>query len=435
MTERSATPQQHTTGKTQKVSIRDRSIFIENMVVVNGYRVNRSALKQRFAEGSYQVQETPHLLLFTREDAPSTILVHTFAPESSPARIEESLTQELQSFSLPESFTTIHQGILDSFKVQEIRIQERSVPVGDLFVMSGYGLDRRILTQRFHQSGYQLKETAHFFLFTRKEAPSTILVHWFGPQEFNADMKHYLFYELQPLGLLKTSRDYGIILSGIIGSFHPASARNAWHNYSANTLQRFLLFLSTAHTPTVYNFYATIGIFAHWYQRVCELCIGETLLDAGCDSGFLPLVIAERIPFMKRVVGVDLRDDLFEVVGKMAADQHLCQIEFIQADLLADDLCHLGTFDTITALGVIEHFTEEEMYSVLTALLKMTNRRFIMTVPYEEQPETIYEHQQTFTRQKLEAVGAWCVQHLGGNSRMWCEDCLGGLLLVERGTR
>jgi SAM-dependent methyltransferase len=421
--------------KTRSVSIQERSVQVSNIIVVNGYRANRTLLKQRFAQGGYAVHETPHFLLFTRQQAPATVLVHWFAPDTPSPAIQAAMTDELASTDLleqPEDQQALFSGILDSFKIQELRIQERCVVAGDLRVMSGYGLDQRLLKQRLFQSGYQVQETPHFLLFTRQEEPAMILVHTFRPEEFNADIKHYLFYELQPLGLVKQSSDYGKIVSGIVGSFHPEATQDAWHNFAANSLQRFLLFLSTAQTPTVYNFYATIGVFAHWYQRVCELCVGETFLDAGCDAGFLPLVIAERIPFMKRIVGVDIRPDMFAVMRQIAAEQHLSCIEFIQADLRSIDLAQLGIFDTVTVLGVIEHFTEAEMYRVLTNLLQITAQRLIITVPYEEQPETIYEHKQTFTRQKLEAVGAWCVAQLGGRGRIWCEDCLGGLLLVEK---
>jgi 2-polyprenyl-3-methyl-5-hydroxy-6-metoxy-1,4-benzoquinol methylase len=76
---------------------------------------------------------------------------------------------------------------------------------------------------------------------------------------------------------------------------------------------------------------------------------------------FLLLVIAERIPFMRDVVGVDIRPDLFEVMRGIAKEPRLHQVRFVQADLLADDFSTLGRFDTVTALRVIEHFTEQEM--------------------------------------------------------------------------
>jgi SAM-dependent methyltransferase len=322
----------------------------------------------------------------------------------------------------------------DTPRARKVSIQDRSVLVGDIIVVNGYGVNQAALKQRFAEGSYQEQETPHFLLFTRSEAPTTVLVHWFSPNEMNAEIKHYVMYELKPLGLIHTSRDYGMVLAGLIGSFFPDDTRAAWHGYAAKTLQRFLLFLSTSHTPTLpaVDFYATIGTFATQYQRVCELCVGETFLDAGCESGFLPLIIAERIPFMRRVVGVDIRPDMFAVVRELAEEQGLSTVEFRQADLLDDQLDQLGQFDTVTALAMLEHFSETEMYRVLTNLLQITAQRLIVTVPYEQEAETIYEHKQLFTHEKLEAVGRWCLQTLDGKGRMWCEECDGGLLLVEK---
>jgi hypothetical protein len=317
-------------------------------------------------------------------------------------------------------------------KVRKVPIYERSVLVGDTIFVNGYHVNRTSLKQRFAEGGYQAQETPHFVLLTRSEAPSTILVHFFALEELNTDIKHYLMIELKPLGLLYHGEDYGKIFAGIVGSFFPEDARYAWHDYGAKTLQRFLLFLSTARTPRVFNFYATAGVFANWYQRVCELCVGESFLDAGCESGFLPLILAERMPFMTRIVGVDIRPDMFATMKELTEERQLTNVHFMQADLLASDFSKLGRFDTVTALGVIEHFTEEEMYRVLTNLLDVTAQRLLITVPYEQELEVIYEHKQLFTPEKLEAVGQWCAQKLGGAGRIWCEECDGGLLLVER---
>lgn len=315
---------------------------------------------------------------------------------------------------------------------RKVSIQDRSVLVGDLIVVNGDKVNQALLKQRFAEGGYTLQETPHFLLFTRSHTPQTVLVHVFAPEELHADIKHYIVQELKPLGLIRQSSDFGTIFSGIVGSFFPKDAQYAWHSYSARTLQRFLLFLSTARTPRPFNFYATTGAFANWYQRICELCTGNTFLDAGCESGFLPLIIAERLPFMERVVGIDIRPDMFAAIQELAEERQLKSVQFVQADLLTDELLALGMFDTVTALGVIEHFSESEMYQVLHHLLAVTKQRLILTVPYEEELETIYEHKQLFTRAKLEALGAWCLQQLGNAGRMWCEDCDGGLLLIER---
>jgi SAM-dependent methyltransferase len=316
-------------------------------------------------------------------------------------------------------------------KFKKVSIRERSVLVGEMIVVNGFGANRSLLKQRFTEGAYQTQETPHFSVFTRSESPTIILVHYFAPEEMNADIKHFVMLELKPLGILTQSRHYGEILAGIVGSFFPEDVRRAWHYYGANTLQRFLLFLSTVSTPP-YPDYTNIGSFVTQYQRICELCVGTSFLDAGCESGFLPLLIAERLPFMKRVVGVDIRADMFPVVEELAQERNLDQVHFVQVDLLADDFCALGQFDTVVALGVVEHFTEENMYRVLTHLFKATTHRLILTVPYEPEPETVYEHKQVFTPATLKELGEWCLHHLNGAGHMWCEECVGGLLLIER---
>ena len=117
----------------------------------------------------------------------------------------------------------------------------------------------------------------------------------------------------------------------------------------SNVFCYFSLQPLAAHPP--FDFYATIGVFSDWYQRVCELCVGESFLDAGCESGFLSLVIAERMPFMTQILGVDIRPDMFKTMQGLAEERQLKSVQFDQADLLAADFTLLGSFDTVTALA------------------------------------------------------------------------------------
>ncbi len=328
---------------------------------------------------------------------------------------------------------TENQAILNPGSPQHksVSIQERSVLVGDIIVVNGHRVDLLSLKQRFAEGGYQVQETPHFLLFTRSEAPSIVLVHVFASEELHADIKHFVTLELKSSGILKSSQRFGEVLAGIVGSFFPTDVRRAWSYFGANTLQRFLMYLSTVSTPP-YPDYTSIGSFATQYKRICELCAGKTFLDAGCESGFLPVLIAERLPFMERVVGIDLRPDMFDVVRALAQERHLTTVEFLQADLLSEEFAALGQFDTVTAIGVLEHFVETDMYRVLDNLLKVTIQRLIVIVPYEREPERVYGHEQTFTPEKLESVGQWCIERLGGQGRVWLEECIGGLLLIER---
>jgi len=94
---------------------------------------------------------------------------------------------------------------------------------------------------------------------------------------------------------------------------------------------------------------------------VCELVTGTSLLDAGCSFGFLPLLVAERVPSLTRVIGVDIRADPFPVTRAIAFERYLANVQFAQADLLAADLSSLGRFDTVAVLHVLEHFSEADM--------------------------------------------------------------------------
>jgi SAM-dependent methyltransferase len=316
---------------------------------------------------------------------------------------------------------------------RKIPIHERSVRVGDVIVVNAYRVNRTLLKQRFAEGGYRAHETTHFLLFTRETEPKTILVHWFKPEEINSNIVHYLVQELKPSSIISSSERLGELLTGIIGgTVFAGDVQRAWNYFGANTLQRSFILASSAVTSSLPD-YGTLGTFATLYQRVFELCVGERFLDAGCSSGFFSLLLVERIPFVSEVVGVDIDADVFKVAQELAEERHLSNVRYMQADLLADDFSTMGTFDTVTALHVLEHFTEEDIYRVLTNLLKMTAHRLILAVPYETgQPEGAYGHLQLFSRAKLEAVGTWCIEQLQGAGRMWCEDLCGGLLLIER---
>ena len=71
-----------------------------SFVIINGYRVNLASLKQRFLGGGYQVHETPHFLLFLRDEVPGVIVVHWFAPEGLDADVKHYLTQELKPYGI-----------------------------------------------------------------------------------------------------------------------------------------------------------------------------------------------------------------------------------------------------------------------------------------------------------------------------------------------
>ncbi len=326
--------------------------------------------------------------------------------------------------ALTESSSSSHH----SFPKQ-VRFQERAFAMGNIVGVNAYRTNRAELKQRLSQEGYQVQETAHFLIGTHEGMP-TFVVHWFVPQAIDSDLGYHFMEELKPLGLLMDSHSFGDVFGAVVNSVCPHDPQRAWHLFGTNTLQRLHQILTTESRSPHYD--SPVDVFATLYKRVCTLLVGNSFLDAGCSFGFLPLVVAERVPTLTKMVGVDIRTDPFSVTRAIAEERHLTNVQFVQADLLADNFSTIGQFDTVAVLHVLEHFTETDMYRVLANLLKVTSHRLIIGVPYEPvEPETAYGHQQLFTRAKLEALGQWCLEQLGGG-RMNYEDCAGGLLFLDR---
>lgn len=99
---------------------------------------------------------------------------------------------------------------------------------------------------------------------------------------------------------------------------------------------------------------------------------------------------------------------------------------------MTQEFMQLGKFDTVTAIALLEHLSVDEMPQTFEHLLSVTRYRLIISVPYEEQATLAYGHQQVFTRERLEQWGQWCIEHLEGQGHFWCEDVMGGLLVVDR---
>lgn len=311
-----------------------------------------------------------------------------------------------------------------------VSIQERSYIVGDVIGVNGYRVNRTLLAQRFAEGGYEAHETAHFLIFTRVESPSLIVVHWFAPEELNDDIGQYFIQELKPLGIITNSQQFGDVFGSIVSSLFPHDIERAWYLSTTNTLQKYQDLLNAHDAPASD---LPINTFAKIYKRVCELCVGKTVLDAGCSSGYFPLLFAERISSTTFVLGIDIRSSPFHVARTIAKERHLTNVQFAQMDIL-EDISTLGLFDTVTALHVLEHFVQVNMYRVLVNLWGVTSKRLIIAVPYEllDEPEKAYGHEQLFTRAKLEEVRQWCLQKLVGAGRVWCEECEGGLVVIER---
>lgn len=316
----------------------------------------------------------------------------------------------------------------------KVHVRERSCAAGRFIAINAHRINLTLLKRRLADGGYHLHATPHFLLCLRSEEPTTLVVHWFAPEEIDANIGQYFMQELKSFGVLTDPQSYGDLFASVVCSLVPRDPQNALYLYATNTLRRYQrnLLSDEAHVTALAQD-APIDVFSALYRRVYGLQRGETFLDAGCSFGFLPLLMAGRFPSLRRVVGVDIQTDSFATVRRMAREKGLTNVSFAQVDLLTDAIGGMGQFDTVTLLHVLEHFTEEEMYRVLTNLLPVVTQQLIIAVPYEsDEPEAAYGHKQLFSRSRLEAVGTWCLQRWGGQSRTSYEDCADGLIVLER---
>src|SRR5438067_1596824 len=129
---------------------------------------------------------------------------------------------------------------MDESSRKRVSIKERAFTVGGVIGINGYRVNKVALKQRFAEGGgYQVDETPHFLLFTRVQAPKTVIVHWFAPEEIDADIGQYFLQELKPLGLFEQGHSFGDLFAAIVFSLSPYDIQKTLHLYATNTLQRY----------------------------------------------------------------------------------------------------------------------------------------------------------------------------------------------------
>jgi 2-polyprenyl-3-methyl-5-hydroxy-6-metoxy-1,4-benzoquinol methylase len=290
--------------------------------------------------------------------------------------------------------------------------------------------DLVLVARRLLTGGYRVQSTAHFVVYRNATADQFVLLHRFKQEDLDANLLRWLNDELAPLGILTSAKDYGALLFAILASPFPPprDQRAIWRHFCLTTLLRLRELMSHS-SPSERD--SHLAAFAAIYRRVGELAVGQSVLDVGSSFGFLPILLAERLP-QGRIVGCDNNADLLPLASDLARVSGVSHVMFQLADVLTADFLALGTFETVTALHLLEHLTEEELPIALRHLLAVTTHRLLIAVPYEQVVQPLYGHRQAFTPDTLRQWGAWCVAALGGAAISWCEEVMGGLLIVER---
>lgn len=290
------------------------------------------------------------------------------------------------------------------------------------------------LNQRKHAyltQSYQVTETPHFVVCQKAGSAQSIIMHVLTQSQVDADIICVVADELASCRVFTTAKTYGATLFAILASTCPAPRTQSavWRLFCLNTLAKFQS-LITSPSQEVPECVSHITSFARIYRRVFELCCGHSFLDVGTSFGFLPVLFAKNTAFT-RIVGCDNEPDILDIARDLAIVTEVQRPTFTVQDLLDEDFAHVGRFDTVTAIHLLEHLTEQQLPVALAHLLEVTSHRLIVAVPYEETPQANYGHVQRFTPQKLDQWGHWCRERLNGHGRYWCEDVAGGMLIIE----
>jgi hypothetical protein len=204
--------------------------------------------------------------------------------------------------------------------------------------------------------------------------------------------------------------------AGIVESTGP-SPHACWRRFYLNTL-RALEGADSGNAPG-----GPISTFRRIYQHAAALMRGATVLDVGSCFAFFPMLLAAY--GKRRVTASDL-DPATVALGRRIADELGLRLDFQVADVTQPLPFGTGSFDTVCALHLLEHFPADCTGTVLASLCRAARRRVILAVPLEAVPDPVYGHRQAFDLDRLAVVAAGAPGWRGQ-----AHEYLGGWLVLE----
>jgi len=240
---------------------------------------------------------------------------------------------------------------------------------------------------------------------------STLVVHRVGEDAVDNDVGQLVADELVRPGLVQGPGAFERCFAGLVEST-ARSPQVAWRGFYHNTLRG--LRNARADRPDA----GPIATFAQIYRHAERLARGASVLDVGSCFAFFPMLLAAHGEL--RVTATDANASTVALGRRMAAELEL-SVAFEICDVTRRLPFAAASFDTVTALHVLEHLRPEETGSALERLCTVGRRRVIVAVPLEQTPDAVYGHEQAFDLERLAGLGGrvpgWrgaAAEHLGG---------------------
>lgn len=141
--------------------------------------------------------------------------------------------------------------------------------------------------------------------------------------------------------------------------------------------------------------------FAPIHERAIATVVGS-VLDLGSCFGFFPLRMAAADP-TRRVVATDLHADTMALLDAVAPRLGVT-IETVPCDAASLPFPD-RSFDTVTALHLLEHVDRATGRRVLAEACRVARQRVVVAVPYETEPAACHGHVRCFDRSELHCAG------------------------------
>lgn len=153
----------------------------------------------------------------------------------------------------------------------------------------------------------------------------------------------------------------------------------------------------------------TVAAFTRIWARAAGLQRGGSALDVGTCFGFLPLAwsVQQGAP---RLAAVDLGHASAALAARQA--RRLGRpVAIARADGSRLPLADRAV-GTVHLLHVLEHVPDDEGDALLADALRVAERRVVVAVPVEADPDPAFGHVRVFDLPRLAALGhrtGWCV--------------------------
>ncbi len=243
----------------------------------------------------------------------------------------------------------------------------------------------------------------------------TVVVHRLGHEQLDNDIGRLIADELVGPGAVSGERAFERCFAGVVESTGPSTAAS-WRRFYVNTLRGL-----RAGGTRIPN--GPIAAFSEIYAHAAELA-GPSVLDVGSCFGFFGLLLAAD--GQRQVVSSD-RDPAIAALARRMAGELGAKVEYRIADVLRPLPFAPRSFDTVTALHVLEHLPTWHTAGVLERLCRMARRRVIVAVPLEDTPDPVYGHRRAF-----DLAGLLALADREGGWRAEVNEHRGGWLVVDR---